>query len=148
MHRNQKGFTLIEMLVVIAVVAVLVSIIIPAVGSSTIKAQAAADVANLRVIYADLNVNVINGDMTVPEIIDAARNPISQMDPSAKLFAVFDTPGFIYVYYVNGSTFYSMEYLSELAINGPNSPKLAEIGTAKPDVEGIWYQAGKGQVDP
>lgn len=148
MMRNKKGFTLIEMLVVIAVIAILVSIVIPTVGTSTMKARAATDVANLRTIYADLNINVINGDKTVSEIIDVARNPVSKMDPDAKLFAVFDTPGFIYVYYVNGSTFYSMEYLAELASNGPNSPKLAEIGTAKPTVEGVWYQAGVGQVDP
>ena len=35
---NKKGFTLIEMLAVIAIIAVLVAIIVPAVGSSTTKA--------------------------------------------------------------------------------------------------------------
>ena len=35
---NKKGFTLIEMLAVIAIIAVLVSIIIPVVGTSTEKA--------------------------------------------------------------------------------------------------------------
>ena len=45
---NKKGFTLIEMLVVIAIIAVLVSIIIPVVGNSTDKAAAATNAANLR----------------------------------------------------------------------------------------------------
>ena len=45
---NKKGFTLIEMLVVIAIIAVLVSIIVPVVGNSTVKAAAATNAANLR----------------------------------------------------------------------------------------------------
>ena len=45
---NKKGFTLIEMLVVIAIIAILVSIIIPVVGDSTEKAREAKDAANIR----------------------------------------------------------------------------------------------------
>ena len=48
MKMNKKGFTLIEMLVVIAIIAVLVSIIIPTVTSATDKAAAATNAANLR----------------------------------------------------------------------------------------------------
>lgn len=46
--RNKKGFSLVEMLIVIAVVAILVSIIIPVVGNSKTKAAAATNAANLR----------------------------------------------------------------------------------------------------
>ena len=52
MKMNKKGFTLIEMLVVIAIIAVLVSIVIPVVGNSTDKAGAATNAANLRSITA------------------------------------------------------------------------------------------------
>ena len=45
---NKKGFTLIEMLVVIAIIAVLVAVAIPVVSNSTTKAKAATDAANLR----------------------------------------------------------------------------------------------------
>ena len=58
---NKKGFTLIEMLVVIAIIAVLVAIIIPVVGNSTGKAQAATDAANLRSAQAALTIAVLNG---------------------------------------------------------------------------------------
>ena len=58
---NKKGFTLIEMLVVIAIIAVLVAIIIPVVGNSTAKAQAATDAANLRSAQASLTIAVLNG---------------------------------------------------------------------------------------
>lgn len=53
---NKKGFTLIEMLVVIAIIAVLVSIIIPTVTAATDKAKAAADAANLRSALATATV--------------------------------------------------------------------------------------------
>lgn len=49
---NKKGFTLIEMLVVIAIIAILVSIIVPVVGNSTTKASAATNAANLRSVSA------------------------------------------------------------------------------------------------
>ena len=45
---NKKGFTLVEMLVVIAIIAILVSILIPTVLGATKKAKAATDAANLR----------------------------------------------------------------------------------------------------
>ena len=51
---NKKGFTLIEMLVVIAIIAVLVAIIIPVVSSATDKAAAATNAANLRSYKAEL----------------------------------------------------------------------------------------------
>ena len=61
MKMNKKGFTLIEMLVVIAIIAVLVAIIIPTVSSATVKAGAAANAANLRAVYAELQTDKLSG---------------------------------------------------------------------------------------
>lgn len=138
--KNKKGFTLIEMLVVIAIIAILVAVVIPVVGNSTEKAKAATDAANLRAVYAELNIHVLNGDKTIEEILDAASNPTSKYDPDAVIRAVFDAPGFIQVYYVNGDKYYGFDYFSELGTNGPDSPALATIGTAKPEIPGgTWY---------
>ena len=138
--RSKKGFTLIEMLVVIAIIAILVSVIVPTVSNATVKAKAATDAANLRTVLGSLNADVVNGSKTVQEVIDASMNPASKMDPNAKLNAVFETPGFVDVFYINGSTCYSLEYLSELAVNGPDSPALETIGLAKPVIPGgVWY---------
>ena len=60
MKMNKKGFTLIEMLVVIAIIAVLVAIVIPVVGSSTDKAGAATNAANLRAVYAELQTDKVS----------------------------------------------------------------------------------------
>jgi len=51
--RARKGFTLIEMLVVIAIIAVLVSVVIPIVSSASERAKAAANASNLRAIEAE-----------------------------------------------------------------------------------------------
>lgn len=142
MLRNKKGFTLIEMLVVVALIAVLVAIVMPIVGNSTTKAKAATDVANLRAVYAELNILVISGDLTessVQEIMDSAQtSPNSTLDPEAQICAIFDTPGFIEVFFYKGDVYYGFDYLRELATNGPDSPALEEIGTAKPNIEGTW----------
>ena len=63
MLKNKKGFTLIEMLVVIAIIAVLVAIIIPTVSSATTKASAAANAANLRSYKAELTTAYLAGDI-------------------------------------------------------------------------------------
>ena len=62
MKMNKKGFTLIEMLVVIAIIAVLVAIIIPTVTSATTKASAAANAANLRSVKAEITTAMLTSD--------------------------------------------------------------------------------------
>ena len=52
--RRGRGFTIMEMLIVIAVIAVLAAIAIPVFSSSLHKAKVAADIANVRAYYAEL----------------------------------------------------------------------------------------------
>ena len=93
MFKNKKGFTLIEMLVVIAIIAVLVAIIIPVIGNSTVKASAAANAANLRsyaseiaILYLEPGDLTVNVDTSSKEITfkngSAAATPVSA--PTAK----------------------------------------------------------------
>ena len=72
---NKKGFTLIEMLVVIAIIAILVAIIVPTVASSTMKAKGAADAANLRSLAAEAVV-VYMDDNTVDAITDGLNSKV------------------------------------------------------------------------
>ena len=74
---NKKGFTLIEMLVVIAIIAVLVAIVIPTVTSATDKAAAATTAANLRSIKAEITTAFLSNDTTkytFTETKDASGN--------------------------------------------------------------------------
>ena len=50
---NKKGFTLMEMLIVVAIIAVLVAIAIPVFNGALTKSKEAADVANIRAAYAE-----------------------------------------------------------------------------------------------
>ena len=54
MKINRKGFTLAELLIVVAIIAVLVAVAIPVFGSQLEKSREAADLANVRAAYAEV----------------------------------------------------------------------------------------------
>ncbi|MEG1684076.1 MAG: prepilin-type N-terminal cleavage/methylation domain-containing protein [Oscillospiraceae bacterium] len=58
--RSKKGFTLMEMLIVVAIIAVLIAIAIPTFGNSLKKANLAADNANFRTAQAVAAVAVMD----------------------------------------------------------------------------------------
>ena len=53
MKKNNKGFTLAELLIVVAIIAVLVAIAIPVFTAQLHRAQDATEIANARAIYAE-----------------------------------------------------------------------------------------------
>ena len=63
--RNKKGFTLAELLIVIAIIAILIAIAIPAFNAALNKAYQAVDDSNIRAAYAQWTIN--NMLLTTPE---------------------------------------------------------------------------------
>ena len=59
---NKKGFTLAELLIVVAIIAVLVAISIPIFTSQLEKSREAVDLANLRSAYAECSTAVLTGE--------------------------------------------------------------------------------------
>lgn len=59
---NKKGFTLAELLVVVAIIAVLVAILIPIFTSQLEKSRDAVSVANLRAAYAEAQTALLAGE--------------------------------------------------------------------------------------
>lgn len=64
---NKKGFTLAELLIVVAIIAVLVAISIPIFSAQLERSREAVDAANIRAEYAEILADAITG-----ETIDAA----------------------------------------------------------------------------
>ena len=61
--RKRKGFTLAELLIVVAIIAVLVAIAIPIFNKQLEKSREATDLANVRNAYAEVMTEVILGNM-------------------------------------------------------------------------------------
>ena len=59
---KKKGFTLMEMMIVVAIIAILIAIIIPTFTGALARAHAAADEANLRAYYAEQMADAILKD--------------------------------------------------------------------------------------
>lgn len=141
--RSKKGFTLIEMLVVIAIIAVLVSIIIPTVTTATIKAEAAVDAANLRSVMGQLNGVLANSNKMSASQAQNLQAPSSKIYPDAQLLVVYRNPGFIDAYYMLDGQYYGLAYFSEVAQEGSS-----DESTAEPTGAGFeWYEAGVGKFE-
>ncbi len=71
---NKKGFTLAELLIVVAIIAVLVAISIPIFSAQLEKAREATDLANIRSAYAEASVQVLdsNADATKTVVLRQA----------------------------------------------------------------------------
>lgn len=145
MLRNKKGFTLIEMLVVIAIIAILVSIVIPTVTSGTTRADAAVDAANLRSALGALNSEIMLNNEIAISFIQAMEPTESRLHPGCKLYVVYTIPGIIDVYYVDiaNNQYYGLKYLSEVAQTGTST-----ISTDAPVLDGTetWYEVGVGEI--
>ena len=61
---NKKGFTLAELLIVVAIIAVLVAISIPIFNSQLEKSRDAVSVANLRAAYAEATTEYLSDGKT------------------------------------------------------------------------------------
>ena len=59
---NKKGFTLAELLIVVAIIAVLVAIAIPVFTAQLEKAREATDLSNIRAAYAEVSADALLND--------------------------------------------------------------------------------------
>lgn len=70
MKQNKNGFTLMEMLIVIAIIAVLIAVAIPIFASQLEKTREATDLANVRSAYAQVSTEALLGDSETTVTVD------------------------------------------------------------------------------
>ena len=83
---NKKGFTLAELLVVVAIIGVLVAISIPIVTAQLEKSKEAVDLANIRTAYAECSTAVLTGepnDSTVVKDGDGYKKSVTLVQAKA-----------------------------------------------------------------
>lgn len=61
-ENGKKGFTLAELLIVVAIIAVLVAISIPIFSAQLEKSREATDAANIRSAYAEVSADLLTND--------------------------------------------------------------------------------------
>ena len=73
MKQIRNGFTLMEMLIVIAIIAVLIAIAIPVFSSQLEKTREATDLANVRSAYAQVSSEALLGNSEVTVTVDLTQ---------------------------------------------------------------------------
>ena len=85
---NRKGFTLAELLIVVAIIAVLVAVAIPVFTNQLEKSREATDIANVRSAYAVLVTNYLT-DNTISTYSVVARQTVSGWQGPSGLIEYF-----------------------------------------------------------
>ena len=89
---NEKGFTLIEMLIVVAIIAILVAVSIPMISSSLEKAKHSTDAANERAAKSEILIGYmseaaaggIDIEKNVVYYYDAKNGTVSDGSPTVE----------------------------------------------------------------
>lgn len=109
-RKNKKGFTLMEMLIVVGIIAVLVAIAIPTFTGAQNKAKYAADVANVRAWYAEKIIENLNDGTELVSMtdVDIKKEITIQMKGATTVVATKDgTSGDWSVTYTPGDSKFS-----------------------------------------
>lgn len=92
LRKNEKGFTLAELLIVVAIIGVLVAISIPIFTSQLEKSREAVDAANLRAAYAEVMSSALTDDLTDTTAVANVGIKVDQKQTKAKWQSTIDWP--------------------------------------------------------
>jgi len=90
---NKKGFTLAELLIVVAIIAVLVAISIPIFSTQMEKAREAVDLANIRAAYAECQTEVLTSEDAAYKKVELEQTDLTNWKIDATNVAGVDLSG-------------------------------------------------------
>ncbi|MDO4864227.1 MAG: prepilin-type N-terminal cleavage/methylation domain-containing protein [Ruminococcus sp.] len=100
---RQKGFTLIELIVVIAIIGILAGILVPTMMGYVRKSKRAADVSNARGIHTDVLDLLLENDEAHDSFYD--KNVPNYSSPETKTDAISgESYGLVVVAYLDGTS--------------------------------------------
>ena len=99
LKRKEKGFTLVELLIVMAILAIISSIAVPRFGASLENAKEQANQANIMMIEKAAQLAVLNGDIT-PGGEDNTEDMIDVLTTKGYLDKAPENPKNDYIYKV------------------------------------------------
>ena len=86
-HKSPNGFTLAELLIVVAIIAILVAISIPVFTAQLKKSRLAVDEANIREAYSLMQYAKITEEITIDGTTKTLSDCISEGSFSAFLYS-------------------------------------------------------------
>ncbi len=91
---SRRGFTLMEILIVVAVIAILVAIAIPTFSAALTKAMIATDKSNIRAWYAEVVIASMTEGIPLPTDTDTSKAyPHALEDTGAEVTVAWDGKG-------------------------------------------------------
>lgn len=143
--RNKKGFTLIEMLIVVAIIAILVAISIPLVGEALERARDATDQANERAAKAQAAIKYLgaDSDMTIGKVKGDfyydAKNGTLVAASSSEAWKIA-TYGQCSDSHTDGTSYGDSTDVNNKA-NGPHTGKIIKVTIGDGGSVGITWEA-------
>jgi prepilin-type N-terminal cleavage/methylation domain-containing protein/prepilin-type processing-associated H-X9-DG protein len=133
--RPNRGFTLTELLVVIGIIAVLISLVLPAMGKARAAANSAACLSNLRQMGTGWSMYIAENRGRLPDYVWASGPSIS---PDTAWISSW--PGILYAYKVRGDALLCPSAFQAMPFNQINKG----FGSAKFAWTGRYMSLGSG----
>lgn len=137
---NKKGFTLVELVIVVAVMAILVAVAIPTVASITNSAQDSVDGSNARTIESiiklrEAELSNSGTALTISEVEDAIEDAKLGID-AGKVYYYDTTAGTCSVTGTESSTVYKISFAASNAVTVTNGSGTSSEASSDSSSEG------------